>query len=194
MRLTFLFIISLLFQYSFGQTNVLSYKIDTKNSRTKKTTYSLINTNNNNFAFLILDRKEIHADLFDDNFNSLSSFSFEAPKKKFLDPLGYAIDHKTYHLLYANEYFSQMILVSVDFENKVSTTHELEFRLEDDELYIDTIIYNNELLFLTIKDNSIIIRKLQTNKSLEVLKTLSVEQPKKKGFVLKSTNTFSLFR
>lgn len=194
MKLMFLFIISLLFQYNFGQTNVLSYKIDTNNSRTKKTTYSLINTNNNNFAFLILDRKEIHANLFDDNFNSLSSFSFEAPKKKFLDPLGYVIDRMTYHLLYANEYFSQMILVSIDFENKVSSTHELEFSLEDDELYIDTIIYNNELLFLTIKDNSIIIRKLQTNKSLEVVKTLSVEQPKKKGFVLKSTNTFSLFR
>lgn len=194
MKLSFVVVVSLIIQFSFGQTNVLNYKIDTKNSRTKKTTYSLVNSNNNNFAFLILDRKEIHANLFDDNFNAQSSFTFKAPKKKFNDPLGYAVDHNTYHLLYANEYISQIVLVSVDFDNKASTTQELEFKLEDDELYIDTIIHNNELLFLTIINNSLIIKKLQSDKSLKVIKTISIEQQEKKGFVLKATNTFSLFR
>ncbi|APY08605.1 hypothetical protein BWZ20_09960 [Winogradskyella sp. J14-2] len=194
MKLSFVFIISLIIQFSFGQINVLNYTINTKNSRTKKTTYSLVNSDNNNFAFLILDRKEIHANLFDENFNAISSFTFKAPKKKFSDPIGYAIDRNTYHLLYANDYISQIALVSVDFDNTVSTTHDLEFKLDDDELYIDTLIYNNELLFITIKDNDLIIRKLQKDKSLKVIKTISIKQQEKKGFVLKATNTFSLFR
>ncbi|MBT8244235.1 MAG: hypothetical protein HKP48_02870 [Winogradskyella sp.] len=103
--------IALLSISSFGQTEVLSFKIDTKNTRSKKTTYSLINENSGDLAFLITDRKQIHARLFNSDFKSVSSFSFDAPKRKYLEPLGYSITGKTYNLLYANQRFSDFIIV-----------------------------------------------------------------------------------
>lgn len=172
-----------------GQTEVLRFKIDTKNTRSKKSTYSLVNENSGDLAFLVTDRKQIHAQLFNEEFNAVSSFSFDAPKRKYLEPLGYSISENTYNLLYANQRFSDFIVVSLDFDTKSTTTKELDFKLKD-ELYIETIVHNSQLLFLSSDGESIILRTLSKDNTLETLKSFDIKDITKNSWVYQGHTDF----
>ena len=171
--------------FSYSQNEVLRFKINTKNTRSKKTTYSLVNSKTNDLAFLVTDRKQIHANLFDADFQVISQFSFEATKRKFLDPLAYSINDGIYNLLYATRNFSKLIVISINFNTKTTKTKELDFEIGK-ELYIDTIVHNNEMFMLTSDKTSIIIRTLSNDKNLETVKSFKVSENSKNDILYES--------
>lgn len=177
MKINYLCLVTfLVFTITFyGQEEVLSFKLDTKNTKTQKTTYSMPDEIANRLALFIEDRKQIHAQLFDANFSKLSQFVFETPKRKYSQLLGYTINNKVYNLFYANDRLTQFLVVSANFSLKNVTSTELDFDL-DDELYIDSVVHNNTLFFLTSDDKSIIIRELTNNKTLKKVKTFNINE------------------
>ncbi|MFD1062441.1 hypothetical protein ACFQ1Q_04220 [Winogradskyella litorisediminis] len=172
-----------------SQDEVLRFGIDTKNTRSKKATYSLVDSKTKDFAFLILDRNQIHANLFNADFKAVSKFTFDAPKRKYLEPLAYSIKDSNYNLLYANGGFSKFIVVTVDFLNKKTTTTEFNFDI-DKELYIDTVVHDNNLYLLTSDKTSIIIRTLTENNNLKKVSTFEVNKNSKNNKLYNSRPDF----
>ena len=174
-KINILITIISLSSYCHGQQEVISFKINTKSPRSSKTTYTMSNEAANQLAFFIEDRKDIHAHLFDNSFNEISKFTFETPKRRYSEILGYSVNNNVFHLLYANAGIKKFLLVSADFNSKQTTTSELDFR-RNGELYIDSVLHNNNLYVLTSDKTSIIIRKLEENATLKTIKVLDMNE------------------
>lgn len=157
-----------------GQTERLSFKIDAKSTRWKKETYSLQNYETKDLAFLISERKQIHAHLFNQGFGEISNFIFDKPKSKYDSPLGYTVNGNNYNLLYANSRFNDFIIITVNFDSKTATKKELDFDL-DDELFIDTVLHNDNLFFISSDEQKIVIRSLSKDNTLNVVKSFDIK-------------------
>ena len=165
---------SLNFFISIAQKEVLSVKIDDNTAMLPRTKdgFNFLNTNNGDLVIIMIDKKMGFANLFDKDFNEKSAATFDPPKYE--DILGYKIVGNTYKILSSNNSKKKFLVLSIDFDSKKVSEKEFKFDF-DDEKYLETVHYNNQLfLFTSTKENVFIIRELGED-GFETLKSFLVE-------------------
>ena len=171
----------LLFYFSFfmcfSQKEVLSLKIDDNTTMLprKKDGYNFLNTKTGDLVLVMLDKKMGFANLFDKDFNVKSTLTFDPPKYENI--LGYKIIANTYKILFSNNSKKKFAILSIDFDSKKVSEKEFKFDF-DDEKYLETVHYNNQLfLFTATKENVFILRELNDD-GLNALKSFQIENRK----------------
>ena len=174
----FVFLLIYLFSFSLqSQEVVLSFKNEDLSRRITKDSYVITNAENNNLALVIIERKDAIVYLFDSEFNELLKFETPNIKSKYNEALGYSINGNIYSVLYTNDTKKKFALHHIDFNSNSSNVNEIELNLNDDELFLDAISYNNSVYVLTGRNSvELTLRQLNTNNEFESLKTFSLEE------------------
>jgi hypothetical protein len=174
-----------------SQEIVLDFKCEQESRQIKKQTFSISNSLNNNLAIFIKEKKNVQAYLFDESFNRISQFNFIYSKKsKYVNVLGTKVLGSNYSLFYSNDNYNKFCLFTSNFDLK--TTNLKEFNIDlSEERYLKTISHNNKVYVLTTSlHNEIIIRELNDNYELALIKTHALQLHKRQK--LNSKSTFGL--
>ncbi|GGZ75539.1 hypothetical protein [Algibacter mikhailovii] len=191
--------LTLLFFTSFvmSQEVVLDFKCDQESRQIRKQTFSISNSLNNYLGIFVKEKKKVQAYLFDEHFNNISQFDFVYLKKsKYAIPLGTSVLGNNYSLFYSDKNYRNFCVYTVNFNLKTTSLKEFDIKLSD-ERYLKTISHENKVYVLTTSfDNDIIIRELNDNYELELIKIHGLELHKKQRLnnsksLLMSTSLFS---
>jgi hypothetical protein len=171
-------IISYLFALSLqSQEVVLSFKNEELSRRITKDSYTILNAENNNLALIIIERKDAVVYLFDSEFKELVTFDTPHIKSKYNGALGYSISGNVYSVLYANNTRKKLAFHHIDFNSKTSSVSEIELLLNDDEIFLDAMTYNNSLYILSGNNSSALsLQRLNKTNEFEKLKTFNLEE------------------
>lgn len=188
------FLIIYLFSFSVqSQEIVLSFKNEDLSRRITKDSYTIINTNNNNLALVIIERKDATVYLFDSGFNELTKFETPNIKSKYNEALGFSINGNVYSVLYTNYTHKKFALHHIDFNSKTSSVNEIDLNLNDD-LFLDAISYKNSLYILSGNNSTeLTLRQLNTNNEFQRLKTFSLEEISEDTSLISSKVAFGSF-
>ena len=173
MNFKFTWLLFLFLSYSIGsaQKEVVSLNIETTSKLRIKEGYNFLNTKTGDVLVCLIDKKSGVANLLDKDFNVKSTITFDPPK--FDNILGYKIKGNTYEILFANNSKKKFSIVSINFDTKRTSQENFKFDF-DDEVYLQSVHYNNQLYFFTAnRDNDFTIRKLDDNK-FPILKKTSI--------------------
>ncbi|KXO00585.1 hypothetical protein LS48_04110 [Aequorivita aquimaris] len=173
-RISILLFLLLSYFNCLSQKEVLSVKIDDNTSMLprKKKGFNFLNTTNGDLVIVMIDNKMGFANLFDNDFNEKGAITFDPSKHENI--LGYKIIGNTYEILFSNNSKKKFLVLSINFDSKKVSEKEFKFDF-DDEKYLETVHYNNQLfLFTSTKENVFIIRELGEN-GFETLKSFQIE-------------------
>lgn len=186
LKITILFFLCLSSFTGFAQKEVLSLKMGNSTSQSKKKQgYNLLNSKTGDLIIVMIDQKSGVANLLDSDFKVKSTLTFEHPKYKNI--LDYKIIGNTYEILFSNNSKKKFAIVSINFDSKKTSQESFKFDF-DDEVYLETIHYNNQLFLLTAnRDNDFSIRKLE-DKSFPILKTISLSNKRYNSILLNVEN------
>jgi hypothetical protein len=173
------------------QEVILDFKCEQKSRSLKKQTFSISDGLNNNLAIFIKEKKQVQAYLFDKHFKAISQFNFSFSKKrKYVNVLGTKVIENNYSLFYSNDNYNSFCLFTANFDLKTTSLTEFDIDLSE-ERYLKTISHNNKVYVLTTSlHNDIIIRELNDNYELVLIKTHALQLHKKHK--LNSKATFGL--
>ena len=160
-----------------GQEVVLSFKNEELSKRITKDSYTMVNSETNDLAIVIIERKDVIAYLFDSDLKKVSKLSASGVKSKFNKVLGYRIKDRSYDMLYTNEKQTKFALFSLNFESKTSQITEIEPNLPEGHLFLDAINYNNDLFILSGNNNSeLSLSSLDESNGFSLLKTFALDE------------------
>jgi hypothetical protein len=191
----FVFLLIYLFSFSLqSQEVVLSFKNEDLSRRITKDSYAINNTENNNLALIIIERKDAIVYLFDSEFSELLKFKTPNIKSKYNQALGYSINGNIYSVLYTNETQKKFALHEIDFNSNSSNVNEIELNLNADELFLDTISYNNSVYILTGNNSTeLTLRHLNTNNEFERLQTFNLKEIRENTSLISGDVAFGSF-
>lgn len=184
-----LFSFILLFSINYqlvSQENVLSFKNETLSRRTKKNSYTISNKLNNDLAIVIIERKQIFAHLFNNDFSQKAALKTKNIKPKYNTALGYCIINEEYNILYTNSNRNKFALLTLNFNSGQGFSREISVDLED-EYFIDTINYNNKLYLLSADiDSNLHLKEFNNNSEFHLVKTFSLDEIKENTALISS--------
>lgn len=160
-----------------SQEVVLSFKNEDLSRRITKDSYTILNAENNNLALIIIERNDAVVYLFDSEFKALATFKTANIKPKYNEALGYSINGNIYSVLYTNNTRKKFAFHHIDFNSKTSTVTEVELLLNEDELFLDAISYNNSVYVLSGNNSTeLTLQQLNTTSEFKRLKTFNLEE------------------
>jgi len=194
MKNNYLLLILFLFQISlFSQKAVMTFKNEDVSRKTNKDAVILSNSLTHDLTILLVERKDVHAYLFNSDFELQSQFQTELIKSKYDEPLGFKLSNNKQHILFSNSKRKQFGVLTLNFETKNSTATELDFNFED-ELFIEALPYKNKLYVLSsTKDQDILIREMTDNLDFKLVNTMKINQEDISLNERKNHSAFSLF-
>lgn len=194
MHKTILLIFSLLFSMAvFSQKAAISFKNEDISRKTRKDAFTLSNSVTNELTILLVEKNEVYAYLFNNNFKLQSQFQTELIKSKYDEALGFKLTGTKQHILFSNNKKNRFAVLTLDFSEKTSLATELEFSFNN-ELYITSVNYKNSLYLLSIsKDQEIIIREMTNLLDFKTVSTIKLNQNNIHLKENKNFSTFSLF-
>ncbi len=146
----------------FAQKQVVQLEnIEYSNFIKDETAFSLSNSETDELALVIPDKRSVTAYLFDENFERTDSITAESLRIKFKDIIGYRVTNKHYTTLFSTENKQFFGVVDFDFETGKTVTEQLDIDLKNEQL-LETVTYDNRFFLLTLDDdfNGIVIREL----------------------------------
>ena len=148
----FLFVFIFTILYNANSQEVLSvFKNDLDDSRyTVKEVLPIVNQINDDFSLFFLNSKEVHAYLFSEDFEMLSSLSLEDKRRKYNTVIGYGINNnREYNVFLTNNNNNKFAGINFSFDGKTSDIQE--FTLENsNEKFVQTVTVNNVFYLLSV--------------------------------------------
>ncbi len=187
-KITILLFLFLSYFTGFAQKEVFSLQIGNETSKLKnKEGYNFLNTKTGDLVLVIIDKKSAVASLLDQDFNVKNTMIFEPPTYENI--LGYKIIGNTYQILSSNNSKKKFSIASINFDSKKASKEDFKFDFEN-EKYLETVHYNNQLYVLTSnKNNDFIIRELNDN-SFSTVKTIAISSKNSNQKLLKWRGEF----
>ncbi|TYB78541.1 hypothetical protein [Bizionia myxarmorum] len=189
-----MFIFILLISISmFSQKANMLFKNEDASRKASKEAFTLSNTVTNDLTFLMVERKDVYAYLFNSAFELQSQFKTEVVKSKYDEALGFKLSGEKQHILFSNTKKTKFAVLTLDFSAKNSQATELDFDFGD-ELFIEAVNYKNKLYVLSsTKDQEIIIRELTDGLDFIMVTRMKINQEDVNLRERKNFSTFSLF-
>lgn len=168
-----------------AQEEVLSFTEEATNTRTIEG-YSFSNQQTGDLALLLVERKDLHAYLFNKDFQKITSFHAEPFRSKFSEIVGYRVSNNKFTLVAIDKNKKKYAVQTLDFDTKKATMEEFKFDF-DKEKYLETVHYNDELYLITAtRDNEFIIKKLNASHQFSEVKRFTIEATERDQKLLKS--------
>lgn len=119
------------------------------NSQNDKESYAISNELNNELVILLKGKKNCKASLYNLNYQKQLEIVTDPLPKRYGQILGYNIREHSYSIFLSNNNFSKFGVLYFDFDNKTSLTKKLDFYINNNEEYIESINYQNKIYVIT---------------------------------------------
>ncbi len=143
----------------FETTNVYS-----KPSSKKNESFALLDQKNGDLMLIMSGKTSVKGVLLDSLFQEKNRINAEPLPSKYKHFVGYNIIDKTYSILFTNHEKSKFGVLQFNTNNNSFVEKKLAFKLKK-ELFIESIIYNNEIFLFTITKRSSELNIYKFNKN-----------------------------
>ncbi|GAA0715817.1 hypothetical protein GCM10009430_10740 [Aquimarina litoralis] len=120
----------------------------------QKESFAISNKSTNELVLLLKEKKLLYSYLLDSKYKISNQIYSRTVPSKYSKILGYNVNNKIYSIFYSNDRNSKFAVLRLDFTNNSSEIKILEdFKIKN-EVYIESINYNNKIHLLTTTENT----------------------------------------
>ncbi len=152
----------------------------------------IVNQNNDEISIFIADTKKVYGYLLGSDFELKKKLGSDDRDRKYKIPIGNSLStNNDYRVYLSNKKLNEFVSINFSYENNNSRITKLDLKLED-EMFVQTITYNNKFYLMTIVKDSSIINVYSFNDDAEYVKNI-IDLSKEK-FTNRKNKEISLYK